>query len=57
MASYSCIHCGAMFQAYPPDDIHTKSNTSDDAVDSVEMNYICTSCKKTNKLYWIKPIL
>lgn len=57
MVSYSCIHCGAMFQALPPDDIHLKCNTNDDVVDSVEMNYVCPPCKKTNKLYWVKPIL
>jgi DNA-directed RNA polymerase subunit RPC12/RpoP len=51
---YSCVHCGAEYRAYPPDDIHSQSSCNN-TQDSIEIPYHCANCGKENKLYWNRP--
>ena len=38
---YACVNCGHPYEAYPPDDTHSQSET-----------YECTTCKYSDKKFW-----
>lgn len=56
---FSCLHCGTPFEAYPPDDRHTRATRNKkDYEDHIKVDYKCKDCGKFNTIYWgrIKPV-
>ena len=53
---YSCKHCGAEFNADPPDEYHTTARTFKvDRNEVIDISYECKECKKQNGLFWSAP--
>jgi DNA-directed RNA polymerase subunit RPC12/RpoP len=51
--TYSCLKCGAPFEAYPPDDRHTIATRNEkDFEDHIKVDYRCKECDNTNTIYW-----
>jgi hypothetical protein len=52
---FSCIYCGAPYEAYPPDSIHDMASLKpEDVGDPQKMIYKCQNkdCGKENIIYW-----
>jgi len=53
---YSCLKCGAPFDAYPPDDLHDLASVYKPGSEShVKVNYKCNACGEINVIYWMQP--
>ena len=58
--AFSCKSCGGLYDAFPPDDVHTIATISPPErklIDSglvIEIPYIC-DCGRENVLYWHNP--
>ena len=61
---FACLQCGTPYEAYPPDDVHTKASSTeckecgqehyDDK--EIKVNYECDNCSKLNTIFWHEPI-
>ena len=53
MKKFSCLNCGAPFDAYPPDDIHnTASLRITNVNEPKKIKYKCEQCNRENIIYW-----
>jgi len=58
MRVYSCPECGNPYEAYPPDDVHTKASIKDpekNASSVVKIVHDCLECKTPITIYWYSP--
>jgi len=53
---FSCVKCGELFEASPPDDVFTIANLFPQsvAIKTVEIDYECVNHHKTT-IYWTAP--
>lgn len=57
MRIYSCPECGNSYEAYPPDDVHTKSSIKDpkgNASSVVKIIHDCPECNTPITIYWYR---
>ena len=58
---FACTQCGMPYEAYPPDDVHTRASTDhclecpDDFPNETPVNYECDNCHKRNEIFWHDP--
>jgi len=51
--TFSCLECGTVFVAHPPDDFHQTASIKKSEVESaIKMIHVCKKCKSKNVLYW-----
>jgi DNA-directed RNA polymerase subunit RPC12/RpoP len=52
---FSCAKCGAPFEAFPPDDLHSIATRLEKEAtkDNVIAEYKCRDCGKVNTIYWV----
>jgi hypothetical protein len=57
--TFSCPECGNLYDAYPPDDLHTRVSlrepSKEDAETVTKIIHDCLICKHPITLYWYKP--
>ena len=50
---FSCLHCGASFNSYPPDDIRNMASLRiTDVNEPIKIKYRCEKCNYENIIYW-----
>jgi hypothetical protein len=57
---FSCPECGNPYDAFPPDDNHTRVSLKDpkeDAISVIKIVHDCSKCKHPITLYWYNPKL
>ena len=55
---FSCPECGNSYEAYPPDDIHTRASLKDpgeNATSVIKIVHDCLVCKHPIEVYWYRP--
>lgn len=57
---FSCPECGNSYEAYPPNDIHTRASLDDPRENASSVKKIvhdCLECKNPIEIYWYRPKL